>query len=116
MQQLIAVLAQAADIVIFDSPPVLAVTDAVVLGRQVDGVLVVADAGNTREHALAQATDELQKTGANVLGVALNRLNTRRGGYYYYYYYYSGEEGGQRRRSARRNAPRLRWPWQRTPV
>ena len=115
MQHLIEVLAQAADIVIFDSPPVLAVTDAVVLGRQVDGVLVVADAGNTREHALAQAVAELQKTGANVLGVALNRLDTRRGGYYYYYYY-SDEQGSQRRRSPIRNAPRLRWPWQRTPA
>jgi capsular exopolysaccharide synthesis family protein len=113
MQHLIEVLAQAADIVIFDSPPVLAVTDAVVLGRQVDGVLVVADAGNTREHALAQATAELQKTGANVLGVALNRLDTRRGGYYYYYYY-SDEKGSQRRRSPIRNAAKLRWPWQRT--
>ena len=113
MQHLIEVLTQAADIVIFDSPPVLAVTDAVVLGRQVDGVLMVADAGNTREHALAQAAAELQKTGANVLGVALNRLDTRRGGYYYYYYY-SDEQGGQRRRSPIRNAARLRWPWQRT--
>jgi succinoglycan biosynthesis transport protein ExoP len=113
MQHLIEVLAQATDIVIFDSPPVLAVTDAVVLGRQMDGVLVVADAGNTREHALAQAAAELQKTGANVLGVALNRLDTRRGGYYYYYYY-SDEQGGQGRRSPIRNASRLRWPWQRT--
>ena len=115
MQHLIGVLAQAADIVIFDSPPVLAVTDAVVLGRQVDGVLMVADAGSTREHALAQATAELQKTGANVLGVALNRLNTQRGGYYYYYYY-SAEEGSQRHQSPTRNAARLRWPWQRMPA
>jgi capsular exopolysaccharide synthesis family protein len=115
MQHLIEVLAQAADIVLFDSPPVLAVTDAVVLGRQVDGVLMVADAGNTQEHALAQAAAELQKTGANVLGVALNRLDTRRGGYYYYYYY-SDEQGGQRRRSPVRNAAKLRWPWQRTPA
>jgi capsular exopolysaccharide synthesis family protein len=115
MQHLIEVLAQAADIVLFDSPPVLAVTDAVVLGRQVDGVLLVADAGNTREHALAQAAAELQKTGTNVLGVALNRLDTRRGGYYYYYYY-SDEQGGQHRRSPIRNAARLRWPWQRTPA
>ena len=115
MHHLIDVLAEAADIVIFDSPPVLAVTDAVVLGRQVDGVLLVADSGNTREHALAQAAAELQKTGANVLGVALNRLNARRGGYYYYYYY-SDEQGRQRRRSPTRNGAKLRLPWQRTPA
>jgi Mrp family chromosome partitioning ATPase len=100
MENLIEQLSQQADLIIFDSPPVLAVTDAVVLGRQVDGVLLVADAGQTREQALAQASEELRKTGANLLGVALNRLDTRRGGYYYYYYYYySGDShGGQRRR------------------
>lgn len=115
MQRLVEVLANAADIVIFDSPPVLAVTDAVVLGRQVDGVLLVVDSGNTREHALFQAAAELQKTGANVLGVALNRLDSRRGGYYYYYYY-SDDQGGQRRRSPSRTGAKLRLPWQRTPA
>ena len=77
MAKLIEALSSQADIVIFDSPPVLAVTDAAVMGRQVDGVVLVADAGTTREQALAGATEELRKTGANVLGVALNRLDTR---------------------------------------
>lgn len=118
MGHLIATLANAADIVLFDSPPVLAVTDAAVLARQVDGVMLVIDAGHTREHALAGAVAELQKTGANVLGVALNRLDTRRGGYYYYYYYYSEDDGGQRKRSVpgNGNGPRVRLPWQRKPV
>ncbi|MCX7708093.1 MAG: polysaccharide biosynthesis tyrosine autokinase [Anaerolineae bacterium] len=115
MAKLIETLAREADIVLFDSPPVLAVTDAAVLGRQVDGVLLVADAGATREHALASATEELRKTGANVLGVALNRLDARRGGYYYYYYYYADESGERRRRSQAENIslPRLKLPWQR---
>ena len=125
MGGLIERLSQQADLVIFDSQPVLAVTDAAVLGRQVDGVLLVADAGQTREQALAHAAQELQKTGANLLGVALNRLDTRRGGYYYYYYYYyysSDEHGKQRRRLASRHggddrpAPQeeaVRWPWRR---
>ncbi|MCX6028928.1 MAG: polysaccharide biosynthesis tyrosine autokinase [Chloroflexi bacterium] len=125
MASLIEQLSQQADLVIFDSPPVLAVTDAAVLGRQVDGVLLVADAGQTREQALAHAAQELRKTGANLLGVALNRLDTRRGGYYYYYYYYyySGDEHGEkRRRTSSRNGgddgqePKkelVRLPWQR---
>jgi capsular exopolysaccharide synthesis family protein len=112
MQHLIEVLVQAADIVIFDSPPVLVVTDAVVLGRQVDGVLMVVDTGTTREHALTQATVELQKTGANVFGVVLNRLSTRRGGHVYHNYY-SDELGGPRPRSPIRNRSKYRWPWQR---
>ena len=49
---------------------------------------------------MAQAVAELQKTGDNLLGVALNRLDSRSGGYYYYYYYYSDEERQRRRRSA----------------
>ena len=122
MGRLVEKLAGQADLVIFDSPPVLAVTDAAVMGRQVDGVVLVVDAGQTREQVLAQATAELQQTGANLLGVVLNRLDSRRGGYYYYYYYYSEEEGGQRRRSIsphgadEEGAPargRARFPWPR---
>ncbi len=114
MTALVAALSTAADIVIFDSPPVLAVTDAAVLARQVDGVLLVADAGRTKEHALAVAANELQKTGGNLLGVALNRLDARRGYNYYYYYYYSDDETGERKRSGpgRSEGPRLRMPWQ----
>jgi len=104
MATLVGKLLAVADLVIFDSPPVLAVTDAAVLGRQVDGVVIVVDAGQTREPGLAQAADEMRKTGANVLGVALNRLDSRSGGYYYYYYYYnysySGDGAGQRKRAA----------------
>ncbi len=126
MGDLIRQLVQRADLVIFDSPPVLAVTDAAVLGRQLDGVLLVSDAGQTREQALALAAQEMQKTGANLLGVVLNRLDTRRGGYYYYYYhhyYYSSDEHGERRRrSEPSNSPdddkatekaAFRLPWQR---
>ena len=122
MGRLVEKLAGQADLVIFDSPPVLAVTDAAVMGRQVDGVVLVVDAGQTREQVLGQAAGELQKTGANLLGVVLNRLDSRRGGYYYYYYYYSEEEGGQRRRSIsphgadEEGAPargRARFPWPR---
>jgi Mrp family chromosome partitioning ATPase len=115
MTNLVAALSQHADLVIFDSPPVLAVTDAAVLARQVDGVLLVADAGRTKEHALTSAAAELEKTGGNVLGVALNRLDVRRGYNYYYYYYYSDEEGGERKRSSQRrkaDGSRLRLPWQ----
>ncbi len=118
MKNVIERLTQLADIVIFDTPPVLVVTDAAVLSRQSDGVLLIADAGGTREPALAHAVEELRKTGANILGVALNRLDSRSRGYYYYYYYYyyTDESGVRRRRSEGGNGngrgPRLRLPWQ----
>lgn len=117
MKHIVERLTEIADVVIFDTPPALVVTDAAVLGRQVDGVLLVADAGGTREQALAQAVAELHKTGANVLGIVMNRLDSRSRGYYYYYYYYyyTDESGVRRRRTERENGngrlPRLKLPW-----
>lgn len=117
MAYLIEMLAEVADIIIFDSPPVLAVTDAAVLGRQMDGVLLVVDTGTTHEQVLGNAVAELQKTGVNILGVALNRLDTRRNGYYYYYYhyYYQEDESGERRKHSPRRGTgvRFRLPWPR---
>ncbi len=107
-----------ADVILLDSPPALAVTDAPVLARQVDGVLLVVDAGATRRQWAANAQETLSKVGAKVLGVALNRLQPGSSGYYYYYHYYydsRGEDGGdtpdgKRRRKSRglgRWLPRL---------
>ena len=93
------------DILIFDSPPALAVTDPVILGREMDGVIVVVDSGSTREPALVHVLSEMEKVKAHVLGIVLNRFK-RRGdsGYYYYYYsrYYHDDEsspkdGGDRK-------------------
>jgi capsular exopolysaccharide synthesis family protein len=115
MAHLIEQLSQLADLVIFDAPPVLAVTDASVLGREVDGVLLVVDAGGTREQALAQTVDELRKTGVNILGIALNRLDSRSRSYYHYYYHYCYTDEGTNRRRSDSEAGRglsLRLPWQ----
>jgi non-specific protein-tyrosine kinase len=99
MQYLVERLEREADIVIFDTPPALPVTDAAVLATQADGVVVVADSGKTRRAAARQAVENLRKVGVNLLGFAVNRLPLRgSGGYYYYYqYYYSGDNQGRRR-------------------
>jgi non-specific protein-tyrosine kinase len=96
LQQLIEQLLKTHDILLFDSPPALAVTDPVVLGRNMDGVLIVVDAGATREPALVHVLTEMEKVNAHVVGIILNRYRRGRGaGYYYYYYdrYYSREDG-----------------------
>lgn len=87
-----------ADVVLLDSPPALAVTDATILARQVDGVVMVVDSGMTRRQWAASAKDALDKAGVHILGVALNRLRPQSGGYYYYYYrrYYAYDEGGSK--------------------
>lgn len=92
------------DRVIFDSPPLGAVTDAAVLAPQLDATLVVVKAHETTRDALASALRQLRDVGANVAGGVLNDLDPRRkgygaGDYYYYYrregyYYTDGEHGG----------------------
>jgi capsular exopolysaccharide synthesis family protein len=87
MDMTLRTLAEYYDFVIVDSPPVLAVTDATVLSRPTDGVLIVADAGSTRQAQLKQAVDQLLAGKANVIGVVLNKLSPGSDGYYSYYYY-----------------------------
>ena len=71
MGDLIDALKSVADIIIFDSPPALAVTDSAVLARQLDGVLLVVDSGETREPLARRAAEELGKVGAHILGCLL---------------------------------------------
>lgn len=87
MEATLESLADQYDYVILDSPPVLAVTDAVVLSRCADGVLLIADASKTRGTQLKQASDQLQSSNAHVIGVILNQLSPKSDGYYSYYYY-----------------------------
>jgi len=90
MREILNVVQEAADLVIVDSPPVLSVTDAVVLAPIVDGVVLVVRPGVTRMNALKYAVEQLRYVGANLLGVVINRVNDRsaRYGYYYKSYYY----------------------------
>lgn len=87
MKRALETMADQYDYIIIDSPPVLAVTDATVLSQRSDGVLLVADAGNTRRGPLKQAVDQLLASNAYLMGVILNKLKPRSDGYYSYYYY-----------------------------
>lgn len=104
MKVLIESLKGKADVVLFDSPPALVVTDAAVLAGQVDGVLLVIEAGNTRREMVQRAKEDLLKVGANVLGTVLNRLSPRGAGYYYSYYYYSRDGDGRKRRKRKKGS------------
>ena len=88
MRTVISRLAEAADFVIFDSPPLQAVTDAAILSSEVDGTVLVVDSSRTRSGAVANGHDALVRVGANILGVVLNRLSKSTADDYYYYNYY----------------------------
>jgi len=103
MRTVIDQLKTQADIVLFDSPPVLAVTDAAVLATQLDGVVLVNDAGRTRRSLVQRAVEGLGKVNANLLGVVLNRMSSSHDGYYYYHYYYDESTDGGRNKRRRRS-------------
>lgn len=71
IDQLLAKLGEMADILIFDAPPILAVTDSAVLGAKVDGVLLVIAAGKTRRDHAERAKELLEKAKIRVVGSAL---------------------------------------------
>jgi len=74
------------ELVLIDAPPVLAVTDAQVLSRKVDGVLLVVASGQTKRELAQKAKGLLEAVQAPLLGVVLNRRKfDKREGYYYYY-------------------------------
>ncbi len=76
MEELLAALAQQADFVLLDSPPILAVTDAAILASRVDGVLLVVKAGSTKRDLAQKAKAQLQKVNAHLIGIVLNGVKT----------------------------------------
>jgi len=94
IEELVVNLAPHFDWIVIDSPPVLAVTDAVELAHAADAVLLVAR-GATTPYAVAQRT-QAAFSNARILGFVLNDVQyAPRRGYYYYYYYGGKEESGR---------------------
>ncbi len=84
MEEVIAVLAERADQVFFDTPPVVAVTDAAVLATKADGVLLVISAGKTRREYARMAVQRLEQINARLVGTVLTNIQVGAGyrGYY----------------------------------
>jgi capsular exopolysaccharide synthesis family protein len=84
MEEVVAALAERADQVFFDTPPVVAVTDAAVLSTKVDGVLLVISAGKTRREYARTAVQRLEQIKARLVGTVLTNVQMGAGfkGYY----------------------------------
>jgi capsular exopolysaccharide synthesis family protein len=96
MEGLVRDLRQRFEHIVFDSPPLLLVTDGILLSALADGVVLVVESGSTSRGALNRVRRILDRAGANTLGAVLNKLDDRADGYYssryrYYNYYYSGD-------------------------
>jgi succinoglycan biosynthesis transport protein ExoP len=81
------------DVIILDSPPCLPLTDAAILARLVDGVILVVDCSRTRRELALRAKELIENVGGRILGVVLNRITPRGSGYYQYYYQYYAPNG-----------------------
>jgi polysaccharide biosynthesis transport protein len=88
MRELLALLKNNYDFILIDSPPVIPVSDAVVLSSIADGVVLVVRGQNTPKHIVKAALSELHKIHENILGVVLNRVDVRSAEYSDYYQYY----------------------------
>ena len=95
MESLIRTLEQRFDYVLIDMPPVMPVTDTLVLAGKVDGVIVVVEAERISPAIAKEMKDRLVKNGANILGVILNKIDIDSSssyGYGYYQYYGTDEK------------------------
>lgn len=78
MSEIIGVLKARADYVLFDCPPVLAATDAALLGNKLDGMLLVVRAGHTRRDHVSQARSALERVQVRLLGAVLTNAPRER--------------------------------------
>ena len=93
MRDALDALREAYDFVILDSPPVLPVTDAVVLGREADGAVLVVKGHDTPRELLRRARDQLLQANVHILGAVVNNVDLRWGDTYFYSRYYGGYYG-----------------------
>ncbi|MFD3164625.1 polysaccharide biosynthesis tyrosine autokinase [Herpetosiphon sp. NSE202] len=99
MEMLIWLLQQEYDWILFDTPPILTVTDPIALIPRVDGVVLVAEAKRTRRDMLAKCRAAVQTVGGRLIGLVFNKLDARSEGYgVYYTYYYDQHHNANRGR------------------
>lgn len=89
MKSIIRQLTGSFDMVLIDAPPVIAVTDAQILATIAEGTLIVTSYGATEKFGLVKTKELLDKVGAKVLGVVINKVPEKSEHYYYGKYYNS---------------------------
>lgn len=99
LKELLDILKGNFDVVLIDSPPTIAVSDAGVLSGLVDATVLVASVNHTRLDLLKESEKILKSVSSSFVGVILNRFNMSNGygSYYKYYYYYYGKEGKKKK-------------------
>lgn len=87
MNQLLIDLQDQFDLIVFDTPPILSVTDSQILSNKCDATILVVNSRQTAKETAAKARDILAQSKANLIGVILNNFVLEKNHYYYYQYY-----------------------------
>ena len=97
MSKLIKNLEKEWDIILFDSPPLVAVTDATMVSKEIDSIIIVVKVGQTDRGAFEHTIQSLKNVNAPLSGIVLNAVTQKNtyGSYYYYYYQYYNYYGSQ---------------------
>lgn len=102
MKEIIEKCKQYYNLIILDSPPVIAVTDPIVLSKKADGTLLIVRSFSTKSDLAFRCKKILENSGANLFGVVINDVNFKNVYGYYQEYYYSEKQGKKRRRKQKR--------------
>ncbi|MFQ6066732.1 MAG: polysaccharide biosynthesis tyrosine autokinase [bacterium] len=109
MRSLVEQVKKEYDYLVFDSPPVMSVSDGAVLASQTDGILVVINPGKIRKEVARHTKELVDRTGTPVVGCVLNGVEPNHADYYYYYHYYhyydgpEGKETVHKRKKKKKN-------------
>lgn len=85
MKEMLSEAKQQFDMIIFDTPPILAVADAQILANQVDASILIVSSGKTEKDGALKAKELLMQAKSKLLGAVLNNCEIEEGNYYYYY-------------------------------
>lgn len=88
MKEMLKELSKLFDHIIIDSPPIISVTDPIILSTLVDGTMMVIHGGKTSRGIVQRSRNELSNVRSKIFGVVLNNVDLRKEGYDYYYYRY----------------------------
>ena len=96
-KQLLASLRQSYDRIVIDTPPIQAVSDALIVSLHTDAIIYVIKSEATRVRLVQNGVRRLAKVDANLVGIVMNHVNTEGvSGSDYYYGYYSDDEYGEK--------------------
>lgn len=96
MKKFIELLKMEYDYIMIDTPPVVPVTDGVIMSTYIDRVIMVCSSGELNIDMGKRAKESLEKVGANILGVVLNKVPMNAKKYEYYYYYHQKDGKGEK--------------------